>query len=105
MFSLSFHPVDYSSLSLQFYLLAKASNPRITQIIKCGLYICNAAYTEDLILIIRWHGNKYFSAYMNMKNNSVLVLKHELLKSVIWPLSCTGPKFLEIVQGHRVQLD
>lgn len=24
---------------------------------------------------------------------------------MIQPLSCTGPKFLEIVQGHRVQLD
>lgn len=24
---------------------------------------------------------------------------------MIRPLSCTGPKFLEIVQGHRVQLD
>lgn len=41
--------------------MAKASNLRTTQIIKCGLYICSATYTEDLILKRRWHGNKYLS--------------------------------------------
>lgn len=56
--------------------ITTGSNVRITQIMRCSLYICNATYTEDLILNIRWHGNKYLSTYMNTKNNSTLVLKH-----------------------------
>jgi len=28
-----------------------------------------------------------------------------ITENVIRPLSWTGPKFLQIVQGHRVQLD